>query len=77
MSGLDHGAEMSKSAVLYASIYAAMLLVNVSVYATDACKTRLPWTILNSDDDRFSIASLFETVGKILYIASYFKGLKY
>ena len=40
----------------------AMLLVNVCVYDTECCQTVLPWTILQSDDDRLTIATFFERV---------------
>ena len=34
----------------------AMVLINVSVYDTENCQTLLPWTILQSDDDRLMVA---------------------
>ena len=40
----------------------AMLLDNVSVYDTECCQTVIPWMILQSDDDRLTIATFFERV---------------
>ena len=40
----------------------AMVLINVSVYDTESCQTLLPWTILQSDDDRLTVATFFERV---------------
>ena len=34
----------------------AMVLINISVYDTENCQTLLPWTILQSDGDRLTVA---------------------
>ena len=39
-----------------------MLLVNVCVYDTCCSKSLLCWTILQSDDDRLTLAEFYKTV---------------